>query len=641
MGAMHLGLEGDASQLDRLITFYVERAKGGAALIVTGGVAVLPAGGGDHMFDLTDKNHCEMLTRIPEAVHRVGGKIALQLFHAGRYAISGDTGVQAVAPSPVKSKFNSEIPREMDLNDIAETVSAFAAGAKFAKDAGYDAIEVMASEGYLLNQFLSPLTNYRMDAYGVSLEGRMRISLEVVQAIRRETGDAYPLIFRMSGDDCMIGSTTVEETFIYAKALEEAGADALNIGIGWHESRVPTVAAVVPRGAFAPVAAAIRRTVNIPVIGANRINTPELADNLMEKESFDFVAPARSWLADPDFANKSRHGDRKGLNVCVACNQSCLDHTLAKPPKPVSCMVNPRTGNEQAWPLTQAKVKRRIAVVGGGPAGMEAARTAAFRGHVVTLFEAGAELGGQLRLAARVPGKEEFYETIRYFRESLDLYGVEVKLLSRPSIEDLLEFDEVVLATGVVPYTPDIPGVNLPHVVTYAQLLSGEVQAGEKIVILGTGGIGCDTAHYLALNAKLDIEVAGFLRDIARSEYEPKSPAITIIGRSGKVAAGIGLTTRWIVRSEQMKHGIRVLTNFQNIKIVPEGVQGDGEEGSQIIEADQIILCTGQSSSRDLVQKLHGLVPLHIVGGARDSKGLNAARAIREAYETAYQIGSN
>ncbi|WAH37858.1 FAD-dependent oxidoreductase [Alicyclobacillus dauci] len=638
MGSMHMGLEGQKDKLEQLCDFYQERARGQAALIITGGAAVTPAGGADNMYVLSRDEDVEALAALPRAVHEVGGKIGLQLFHSGRYAVSEEIGEQPVAPSAIASRITRETPRAMTLEDIEETVLAFASGAEKAKRVGYDAIEIMGSEGYLLNQFLSPVTNHREDAYGGSFEGRMRISIEVVRAIRDRVGPDYPVIFRMSGFDCMPNSTTPEETILFAQALEEAGVDALNIGIGWHESRVPTVQQVVPRGGFAAVAGAIRQHVSIPVIGANRLNVPEVADELIADGYLDFIAPARPWLADAEFAKKILAGDRAGLNVCIACNQSCLDHTLVRPHLPVSCLVNPRAGQETLWPMVKSHASRKVAVVGAGPAGLQAAVTAAQRGHDVVLYERESELGGQFRMAGRIPGKDEFYETIRYYTEMLERLSVVVKMQTEPTIEELSSFHHVIIAQGVVPRIPEIPGRDLPHVVNYAQILNGEVQVGNQIAIIGAGGIGCDVATLLAEGRHAKPAVESFFRGQQLPEPPSIPREVTVLARSNRYGNGIGRSTRWVVKQEMQRLGVRVVMEFQCREITPEAVVGETPEGAVVIPADQVILCAGQESASHFAEQLAERVQVHVVGGARESKGINAARAIREAFEAAYQI---
>ncbi|WP_052012322.1 FAD-dependent oxidoreductase [Alicyclobacillus hesperidum] len=638
MGSMHMGLERNPEYIERLCTFYRDRAEGMAALIITGGAVVLPEGGGE-MYVLTNPEHIDMLAKLPEAVHAVGGRIALQLFHAGRYAFSEEIGMQPVAPSAIPSRLTREMPRAMTAEDIARTILGFANAASTAKRIGFDAIEIMGSEGYLLNQFLSPLTNVRDDEYGGDFDRRMRMPLDVVRAVRAAVGAEYPIIFRMSGADLMPDSTTEEETIRFAQALVEAGVDALNIGIGWHESRVPTVQQVVPRGGFAAVAGRIRQHVSVPVLGANRLNVPEVADQLVADGYLDFIAPARPWLADAEFARKILIGDRQGLNVCIACNQSCLDHTLVKPYQPVSCLVNPRAGQESEWPLVKAGARRRVAVVGGGPAGLAAAVAAAMRGHAVTLYERDRELGGQFRMAGRIPGKAEFYETIRYYEEMLERFAVTVTMQTEPTLDELSSYDDVIVAVGVEPRRPSLPGEDLPHVVTYAQILTGQVQVGRDIVIIGAGGIGCDVATYLAEHRHATPEATSFFR--AQRLAEPASLArhITVLARSERYGHGIGRSTRWVVKQEMQRLGVDVLTSASVCEIRQDSVVIDHAGENKVIPADQVVLCTGQeSASVDWLDDVAKKARVHVVGGARESRGINAARAIREAFAAAYGI---
>lgn len=641
MGSMHLGLEASSEHLPRLIAFYVERVRGQAALIITGGVAVSREGSSHRMFCLLEEEHAAMLQKLAGAVHEAGGRIAMQLFHSGRYAHSAETGEAAVAPSPVASRLTGEMPRELSVEDILHLVGRYAAAAVKARQLGYDAIEIMGSEGYLLNQFLSPLTNHREDDYGGSAEKRRKFPLDVVKGIRAAVGSDFPIIFRMSGVDLMAGSTTLEETYDLAVALEEAGVDALNIGVGWHESTVPTVAAVVPRAAFSPIVAAIRQHVQVPVIAANRMNVPEAFQPLFESGQVDFVAAARPWLADAEFGRKVLEGRRSQMNVCIACNQSCLDHTLVRPLIPASCLVNPRAGFEAERPLSKADVALRVAVLGGGPAGLEAARVAALRGHAVTLFEAAAELGGQFRYAARIPDKEEFYETLRYYRVMLAELGVDVRLETEPTAADLQGFQSILVATGVRPHIPDLPGTELPHVRTYVDILTQGFADAQEIVLVGAGGIACDVAKYITERVRPNAAVNQFLTDIGAPLTSVHRPNVTMVARSKRVASGVGRTTRWIVRSELTASGVRILTECRPVEIVPGGlrVQGQGVTEATLIGADLVVLCTGQRPQQAVLQELGDDPRVLCIGGARDSAGLTAARAIREGFDAAYRLG--
>ncbi|MBB6731087.1 FAD-dependent oxidoreductase [Cohnella zeiphila] len=639
MGAMHLEIEGRRDKLPQLIAFYRERVRGGAALIVTGNVAVLPEGGGHGMFCLAEPDHRAQLAELAEAIRAEGGLLALQLAHRGRYATSAETGMTPWAPSPIASRLTKETPAEMTASDIAKLKEAFIDGAAFAASAGFAAIEIMGSEGYLLNEFVSPLTNRRADEYGQGHAGRMKLCLEIVEGIRQRVGTEYPVIYRMSGDDCMEGSTTREETLTFARELERSGVDALNVGIGWHESAIPTVGAIVPPGAFGPVAGAVRAAVSVPVIGANRIHTPEVAEELLVRGDLDFVAPARPWLADSAFARKIIEADREALNQCVSCNQACLDHTLGRPPKPVGCLVNPRTGRE-AEDVPAADKRLSVAVVGGGVAGMQAAKTAAERGHQVVLFEAADRLGGQFLLASRIPGKETFRETIRYFRVALQRLGVEVRLNSAPDEKELAAFDRVVMATGVRPYVPEaLEGADLPLVCTYAELLSGARPFGRNIVVIGGGGIGSDVAHYLAEKIRLRPEVETFFAERGQDAQRPAESRITLVSRSEKVAKGVGPTSRWVLLGELKRRDVRVMKGYRCSAITAEGVWVENGEDKQFVPADQVVLCTGQRSRIAPDDEFGDKLPeASWVGGAIDAAELNAARAIRQAYEAAIEL---
>ncbi len=611
MGSMHLGSESDPTG-DALAAFYAERARGGAGLIVTGGAAVSREGAGGRSYAfVNEEGSREVLASAPPAVHEAGGLIALQLFHAGRYAFEESFGLQPVAPSAVASRFNRETPRALDDEGIVGILDAFAEGARHAQALGYDAVEVMGSEGYLVDQFLSPLTNLRDDDWGGDAARRRRFGVEVARAIRAAVGGSFPLIFRITGQDLMPGSTTLEEVLAFAAELAGAGVDALNIGVGWHESPAPTVQGAVAEGAFFPRAEEIKAAVGeLPVIAGNRIASMETAERLLRDTEVDLVSMARPFLADAELVGRARDG--RPVNPCIACNQACIDRSIYD--LRVSCMVNPRAGRETE--PVPAGSSRRIAVIGGGPAGMEAARALAGLGAQVVLFEADDELGGQFRLARLVPGKEMFDGTIRYFTAELDRLGVDVRLgrrLGEGDADELAGFDGAVLATGVRPREVDVPGRDLPHVVPYARALVDGVP-GDAVAIVGAGGIGVDVAHRLAHEG---------------------GPAITLMRRGGRIGEGIGRSTRWVALDALRRAGVRTLTGVEYVAIEPGGLR----IGDETIPADSVVIAAGQEREDALAGLLERLGLEHVVvGGARHAGELDAVRAFAEGREAALAL---
>jgi 2,4-dienoyl-CoA reductase (NADPH2) len=642
MGAMHLGLESIDPDGGMLARFYAERAAGGAGLIVTGGSAVSRVGAGGVSYSFVNEDaEAEKLAAIPQAIHAAGGLVLLQLFHAGRYAFERSFGLQPVAPSAVYSPYSRCDPRALSEEEILATISDFARGAARACELGFDGIEIMGSEGYLLSQFVAPATNLREDDWGGDRERRMRFPLAVAAAVRESAWPECAVVYRISGADLVPGGASVEEVCALASRLASGPADALNVGIGWHESRVPTVQSGVPHGAWAPWAAAVREAVSVPVIASNRVNTAALADALVGDGCADFVSMARPFLADPLFVRRSRERGRR-VNVCIACNQ-CIDQSIFD--RRVSCAVNPRAGYESDGAVDGSGA--RVAVVGGGPAGMEAARSLAASGFGVALFEAADVLGGQFRMARRIPGKEDFASTGEYFADELARLGVEVSLGSRVDADGLTGFEVVVVATGVVPRSVALPGAELSHVLSYAELLLADdprMLAGARVAIIGAGGIGTDVAHMLSAGSesfyeRYGLEPPGEAVDVVAQKWAQTSRAsarrrrITLMRRAGRIGDGVGASTRWVVVQELTQAGVELLTGVEYERIEPDAVVVRVEGAELQIAADTVVVAAGQEPERSLADALASRGQAHVViGGAASAERLDAGRAFREGY---------
>ncbi|MGW4646513.1 oxidoreductase [Kitasatospora sp. NPDC004289] len=633
MGSMHVGLEEAEHGFERMAEFYATRARAGVGLIVTGGIAPNEAGRPwDGGAKLTTAEEAAEHRVITEAVHGAGGRIALQLLHFGRYAYHP----ALVAPSAVQAPISPFPPRALTDEEVERTIEDFADAAALAQSAGYDGVEIMGSEGYLINEFIASHTNHREDRWGGSYENRMRFPVEIVRRVRERVGPEFILIYRLSMLDLVPGGSTLPEVVQLAKAVEAAGATIINTGIGWHEARIPTIATSVPRGAWAWVTKQLMGEVSVPLVTSNRINTPELAEQLLADGHADLVSLARPLLADPEFVAKAAAGAPEAINTCIGCNQACLDHTFSG--RITSCLVNPRACHETELVLGPTQRKKRIGVVGAGPAGLGFAVAAAERGHAVTLFDADDRIGGQLNVARQVPGKQEFDETLRYFRHQLAERQVELRLGELASAEQLLAegYDELVLATGVTPRTPDIPGVDHPSVLGYLDVLRGAAAVGERVAIIGAGGIGFDVAEYLTDSGAdfyaswgIDTEhrERGGLR--APEKELPPRQVHLIQRKAGKVGAGLGKTTGWIHRQEIAKRGVVTVSGAEYRKIDDEGLHlvVDGEE--RVLAVDTVVLCAGQEPRRELHDALvAGGASVHLIGGADVAAELDAKRAI-------------
>jgi 2,4-dienoyl-CoA reductase (NADPH2) len=659
MGSMHTGLEDGRRHFAALAAYFAERARGGVGLMVTGGYAPNIEGwakpfAGTLATPAAARRH----RPVTDAVHAEGGKIALQILHTGRY------GYQpfCVAPSRIRSPISPFTPRALSESGIERQIRAFVRCAVLARDAGYDGVEVMGSEGYFINQFLVTHTNQRQDGWGGSYENRMRLPVEIVQRIREAVGPDFILIYRLSMLDLIPDGSSWPEAVSLAKAVIAAGATILNTGIGWHEARVPTIATSVPRGAFAWVTQKMRSELRVaglltPLVTSNRINTPEVAEQLLSQGSADMVSLARPLLADADFVAKASAGRADEINTCIACNQACLDHAFKN--QLASCLVNPRAGRETELRILPTPQRRRYAVVGAGPAGLAAATTLAERGHEVDLYESATQIGGQFNLARRIPGKEEFNETLRYFRRRLELTGVRLHLGQRLTAEDLLPqaHDAVILATGVLPRDPKIPGQDGPNVLSYLDVLLHDRPVGERVAILGAGGIGFDVAEFLATPAgeSTALNLPEWLSEWGVADpaavrggkvvARPSPPArrITLLQRKpGKLGKGLGKTTGWIHRAALQMKQVEMIGGVNYERITPAGLfvtYGEQRRDGQLIECDTVVLCTGQEPLRELEAPLRAAGrSVHLIGGAAEAGELDAKRAIEQGTRLAARL---
>ena len=648
MGSMHIGLEEVPGGYDRMAAFYAERAAGGVGLIVTGGIAPNDAGvtfaGGSKLDTLEEAEKHKVIT---QAVHDAGGKIAMQILHTGRYSYQAEN----VAPSAIQAPINPTKPHALTSAEVNQTIADFANCAKLAQHAGYDGVEIMGSEGYLINEFIAARTNHRDDEWGGSYQNRIRLPIEIVKRTRQEVGENFIIIYRLSMLDLVEGGSTLDEVIYLAKEIEKAGATIIDTGVGWHEARIPTIATKVPRAAFTWVTEKLKGHVKVPLITSNRINTPEMAEHVLASGHADMVSMARPLLADSAFVNKAEAGKSDEINTCIGCNQACLDHIFSL--RIATCLVNPRACFETELIFKQSEQVKNIAVIGAGPAGLSFATYAADRGHQVTIFDAANQIGGQFNIAKTIPGKEEFYETLRYFKRQIELKpNIKLQLNHTATFEELndSEFDEIVVATGVTPRSLDIPVIDHPKVLSYIEVLKDRVPVGKRVAIIGAGGIGFDTAEYLthsgessSLNAEkfydewgIDTSYAhvGGLKEpvVEQSERE-----IYLLQRKAKsVGAGLGKTTGWIHRTGLKNRNVNMIPGVSYEKIDDAGLHIIVNDQPSVLEVDHIVICAGQESFTAMYEQLQQAgKSVHLIGGAKEAGELDAKRAIRQGAELA------
>lgn len=650
MGSMHTGLEELKGGYEKMAVFYGERAKGGVGLIVTGGIAPNIAGWVSPMASkLTNSRTAAKHKVVTDAVHANGGKICLQILHTGRYGYHPFS----VAPSAQKSPISPFKPWKLSNRGIEKTIKDYGRCARLSKEAGYDGVEVMGSEGYLINQFIAPKTNKRTDKWGGSYENRIKFPLEIVKRIRQEVGKDFIIIFRLSMLDLVQGGSTWDEVVILAKELEKAGVTIINTGIGWHEARIPTIATMVPRAAFSWVTKKMMGEVSIPLVTTNRINDPKVAEEVLQEGCADMISMARPFLADPEIINKSAEGREDEINTCIGCNQACLDHIFKR--KTATCLVNPRACHETELnflPVTKAK---NIAVVGAGPAGLSCATNLASRGHKVTLFDAAPEIGGQFNIAKQVPGKEEFYETIRYYNKQIELHNVDLRLNTKVEVDDLTSFDEVIVAAGITPRKLKMEGIDHPKVLSYIDVLKLKKEVGKKVAIIGAGGIGFDTAEFLVHEGKsTSLDVQAFLKEwgidpenevrsgiegITPEPYPSPREVFLLQRKDTKVGAGLGKTTGWVHRIALKNKKVKMINSVQYKKIDDQGLHVTIKGEPKVLDVDNVVICAGQISKNELFEPLKEKgVSVHIIGGAFMAGELDAKRAIEQGSKLAASL---